>query len=77
MQAYDELMVENQRDELTERAARAFQQYLCRRYPGVVWVRVRENERVDGVSPEPLAGNLDLGIGGPHDVDAVGQVVAA
>ena len=40
-------------DELTERAARAFHEYLRRRYPGVTWVRVRKGERPDPSAVQP------------------------
>jgi hypothetical protein len=36
-----------QREQLTEYAARAFLRHLQTCYPGSVWVRVREDERPD------------------------------
>lgn len=76
--AYDALMAEREKDELTERVARTFHAYLCGRYPGITWVRVRrEHERLDLVPAVALTGNLRGGLAEPDGVDATGEVVAA
>ena len=50
---------------LSDYAARAFLRYLERRYPGVKWVRVREDEGRRDVTPVALPRDVDLRVGSP------------